>query len=287
MNIMIRKILLGLVAVCALCLTACSEDENFGPTIFDTSSPSRTALETWILENLTKPHNIEVIYRWNYMESDMSRNLTPPLEDKAEGFIKVIKKIWPEPYVQIAGIDFFNSLTPKQIFLVGSEAYNSSGTVTLGTAESGRKVVIYDVNSFNQSNKTRLVRYMKTIHHEFTHICNQTQRFDPAYEKISPEGYRSDWNNVSQQQAYDAGFITPYACDAPNEDFAEMVAVLLTNTYASWRNMVDNGPTTDSGKASLKAKEEQVVAYYRGVWGFDIYALQAACEEAIDAAVNN
>ena len=284
---MIRKIIYGLMAVSVLCtLTSCSDDDNFIPSIFDTNPPPRTALEQWIYDNFTIPHNVEVTYRWTYIESDLARNLTPPEEDKAEGFVKIIKQVWPEPYIAIAGLDFFNRLAPKQLFLVGSEAWSSSGNYTMGTAEAGRKVVIYDINSFNKSNKTRLLRYMKTIHHEFTHICNQTVKFDPSYEKITPEGYRPDWNNVSQQQAYNAGFITPYSTSSPTEDFAEMVAVMLTNTAAAWRNMIDNSPDNATAKAALKAKEEQVVAYYRSVWGFDIYTLQAECEDAIERAIH-
>ena len=69
---------------------------------------------------------------------------------------------------------------------IGSSRYNSDGTVTKGSAEGGRKIIIYEVNQFDRTNATRLKRYMKTIHHEFTHIANQTIEFPKEYELISP-----------------------------------------------------------------------------------------------------
>ena len=97
---------------------------------------------------------------------------------------------------------------------IGSSRYNSDGTVTKGSAEGGRKIIIYEVNQFDRTNATRLKRYMKTIHHEFTHIANQTIEFPKEYELISP-GYVEQWKNMKDQEAYDAGFISPYAMSSP------------------------------------------------------------------------
>jgi substrate import-associated zinc metallohydrolase lipoprotein len=185
----------------------------------------------------------------------------------------MLKTVWIDPYIRIAGLDFFNSLTPKQLLLVGSEAWNSS-TRTVGTAEGGRKIVLYEIDHFDTTNRTRLIRYMKTIHHEFTHICNQTKRYDPDFEKIATDGYRgADWHNESDQVSYDKGFITPYATASPAEDFAEMVGVMLTHTYAEWNDILDNKPTTVVGKETLRKKETMVLNYYKDVWGFDILEL--------------
>jgi substrate import-associated zinc metallohydrolase lipoprotein len=286
---MIRKIFISLIAVVALgALAACSEDEKFDSSIFDTTPPARTGLDTWIVTNYTLPHNIEIDYKWQYIESDLSRNLTPPKEDQVEGIVKMLKKVWIEPYIKIAGLDFFNSLTPKQLFLIGSEAWNSGGTRTVGTAEGGRKIVLYEVDHFDTANKTRLVRYMKTIHHEFTHICNQVRHYDPDFEKIATDGYRgADWSSESDQVSYDKGFITPYATSSPNEDFAEMVGIMLTHTYAEWNDILDNKPTTVVGKETLRKKEEMVVNYYKSVWGFDIFELQEELEIAVNGYISN
>jgi substrate import-associated zinc metallohydrolase lipoprotein len=272
------------IALASLALVACSEDK-LGPSVLDTTPPARTALDNWILEQFTKPHNIEIIYRWDYTESDLSRSLTPAREENVEGFVRVLKRIWTVPYATIAGTNFLNATCPKQLMLVGCSAYNSSGSVTLGTAEAGRKIVLYEIDDFDRSNTTRLKRYMKTIHHEYTHIQNQLRDFAPEYEQITAAGYRTDWSNVSLQNAYNAGFISQYAQMSPDEDFAEMVGFMLTSSADEWKRLL-NMPDNPTAKANLKAKESKVIQYYKEVWGFDIVALQAELERAIAQVVN-
>ncbi|GHV56078.1 hypothetical protein FACS1894182_01910 [Bacteroidia bacterium] len=266
-------------------MVSCSE-EKLESSIFDTNPPARTVLDTWILDNFTKPYNIEVLYRWKYAESDLSRYLTPAQEENVEKIVRVLKAVWTTPYVKVAGLNVFNSTCPKQVMLVGPSSYNSNGTITQGTAEAGRKIVLYEVDLFDQKNVTRLKRYMHVIHHEYTHIMNQLRVYAPEYELITPSGYRPDWNNVSSQEAYNAGFITPYAEAAPSEDFAEMVAVMLTNTKTQWNNILNTMPNNQVAKDDLRQKEALIIKYYKEVWGFDISELQAELEEAINKVVN-
>ena len=265
-------------------MSACSDDD-LGPSIFDPSTEELTELDLWMQANFTKPYNIEVLYKWLDIESDMAATLVPPTEDNAAGLADVLKKIWCLPYVNIAGNDFFCKLAPKQLMFIGSSRYNSDGTVTKGSAEGGRKIIIYEVNQFDRTNATRLKRYMKTIHHEFTHIANQTIEFPKEYELISP-GYVEQWKNMKDQEAYDAGFISPYAMSEPSEDFAEMVGIMLSNSRAEWEVLLDK-PATQDGKDKLQQKLEMVLNYYRDVWNVDLYALQEECEKAIYEVVNN
>jgi substrate import-associated zinc metallohydrolase lipoprotein len=267
-------------------MAACSEDEKFASSVFDTNPPARTELDNWIMDHLTKPYNIEIIYRWKYTESDLSRYITPAKEESVAQMVKIFNPVWTDPYVKIAGSEFFNRLCPKQLMLVGSSSYNSSGTLTLGTAEMGRKIVLYEVDEFDRKNKTRLKRYMKTIHHEFTHICNQVTRFDPSFELITAAGYRTDWNNVTLANAYNFGFITQYAQASPTEDFAEMVGIMLTTSAEEWNNILDNQPNNQEAKDALRAKEALVIKYYKEAWNFDIKELQAELEIAVDKFVN-
>ena len=296
---MIRKIFILIAVVGLSCLwSSCAKEDEMGPSIFDTNPPPRTALDLWILQNLTIPYNINVDYRWKFIESDLTRNLTPPDEKMAEAFIKdILTKAWIEPYVDMAGIDFFNRSSPKQIYLVGSTAYNSTGTRTLGTASAGRKIVMYEINEYDKRNKYRIRQYMKTIHHEFTHIVNQTVDFDPEFELITPGAYRSDWNNATERWCRENGFISAYSSASPTEDFAEMTAIMLTTSISEWRAKIDLVPTAaeiadnlkttiEKSRASLQRKEEIVVGYFKRVWNIDIYALQAKMEEAIEDIIN-
>ena len=279
-----RYILNLFLLVMLFSVSACSDDD-LGPSIFDPSTGELTELDLWMQANFTKPYNIEVLYKWLDIESDMAATLVPPTEDNAAGLADVLKKIWCLPYVNIAGSDFFCKLAPKQLMFIGSSRYNSDGTVTKGSAEGGRKIIIYEVNQFDRTNATRLKRYMKTIHHEFTHIANQTIEFPKEYELISP-GYVEQWKNMKDQEAYDAGFISPYAMSEPSEDFAEMVGIMLSNSRAEWEVLLDK-PATQDGKDKLQQKLEMVLNYYRDVWNVDLYALQEECEKSIYEVVNN
>ncbi len=69
--------------------------------------------------------------------------------------------------------------------LYGSPAYNSNGSITLGTADGGRRVVLYELNDLNFSDPAQVSRKMRTIHHEFTHILNQTISIPPDFEAVT------------------------------------------------------------------------------------------------------
>ncbi|MDR2585937.1 MAG: putative zinc-binding metallopeptidase [Prevotellaceae bacterium] len=285
---MIRKLIIFFTVIGVTCFfSTCAKEDEMGSSIFDTTPAIRTELDQWIYQNLTIPYNLEITYKWKYTESELTRNLTPPKELQAEGFIKnLITEGWINPYTKIAGLNFFNKYSPKQIFLVGTTAYNSTGTITLGTAQAGRKVVIYEVNQFDTKNKDRLRRYMKTIHHEFTHIVNQKVNYDVEFELVTSGGYRSDWNNATEAWCRENGFITPYSSASPTEDFAEMTAMMLTNSASEWRNLIDVNPSSAQAVALLQKKEELVVQYFKNNWGFDMYDLQAEMENAIIKITN-
>ena len=134
-----------LLSVLLAFATACSDDD-LGPSIFDTSGDELTELDLWLQEKFVDPYNIEVIYKWKDVETSMGYNLTPPKEENAKGLANVLLNIWCEPYMEVGGATFFKSVSPKQLLFIGSSRYTSSGTVTKGTAEGGRKIVIFEVD---------------------------------------------------------------------------------------------------------------------------------------------
>ena len=279
-----KKYIFNLLLLAFLfCVTACSDDD-LGPSIFDTTTEELTELDLWMQKNFVEPYNIEVIYKWRDVETSMEYNLTPPKEDNAKGLADVLLNIWCKPYVEIGGESFFKSLSPKQLLFIGSSRYTSSGTVTKGTAEGGRKIVIFEVDQYDRTNATRLKRYMKTIHHEFAHIAAQTVEYPKEFENITPN-YVEGWDKIKDQDAYDQGFLSGYAMSEPGEDFAEIVGFMLSNSAEDWEKMLDY-PTSQEAKDKLKQKVEMVVIYYRDTWNVDLYALQAECEQALYDVVN-
>lgn len=238
-----------------------------------------TELDTYINSTFTAPYNIGVSYTFNEYEIDIGRTLYPPSIDKVRPALETIRRLWVEPYNAQVG-DLIRRISPRLLVLVGGYNYNPSGTITLGVAEAGVKITFFNVNQLDLSNSASLVRFIQTIQHEYTHILNQTKPFPAAYKQITPSGYKSTWYNVREADAREDGFITPYSELNELEDFAEMVATMLTNTKADFDNII-NGITSDAAKTALRTKENMVADYFVVEYGIDIYELQKAVTDAI------
>lgn len=265
-------------------LTSCSEESLTDSIIVDNDRP-KTEVDIWIDSNIVEPYNIEVKYRWDDKETDLSKNLVPPEEEKVVPFLEVLKSLWIDTYVEQAGADFVKTLSPKQILLIGSLNFNSDGTVTEGTAEGGRKIVLYDINGFDSHNAADVKHMIHVVHHEFAHIMHQTKDYSTEFDEITPEGYTSTWYNVSEAEAQNAGFITSYALSSTNEDFVEMIAIFLTNSNAEWEAILA-GISDQSGVVAIRKKEAIMVDYFMKSWGIDMYDFQTQVSKEIDRIVN-
>ncbi len=286
-----------LMAACLMvsCLTACSQEEELDVDIAKLTGDTWTKgpLDTWLYDNMVVPYNIEVKYRFDRYELPLGKNLTPPSEDKVIPVVETIKKTWIEPYDQIAGPAFIKRLSPKQFVLVGSADYNSNGTITLGTAEGGKKIVLFKLNDFAKNNKPEVRQMLHTIHHEFGHILHQNIMYAEEYKRLTPS-YTASWNDFSLADANSRGFITEYSRSSPDEDFVEMISIMLTEGRTNFNAKVNsivlpdpNDPTktvpNTAAQAALRQKEQMVVRYFKESWNIDFYTLQTTAETAINA----
>lgn len=266
------------------CATGCKKVEKLNTDIVGLEGDiwEQKALDKWILTNFTEPYNISVKYRWDGSEYDVSKTLTPPKLEKVQPLLEAVRGCWIEPYTAEVGQNFIKRFAPKQYVLVGSAQYNGN-TVTLGEAEGGIKVTLFNVNNFSKANRGVAKRVLKTIHHEFTHILHQTIMFQKEFPLIT-KGYTGDWNN--QTEYADKGFISQYAQAAPEEDFAEMTSIMLTEGKTAYEAMlINNYPQT--AVAAIRAKEQLVVTYFKQTWGIDFYRLQNRVQIAINAMAPN
>ncbi len=269
-----------------LAATACDDPYNDAvkDTEYVTNDPKfpPTPLDNWLLYNFTQPFNIEVKYRWDASEADLYRTLVPPKVTQVQPLMEVVKSVWIDPYDQLAGGSFIKTYCPKQFLLIGSARYNIDGTFTLGTAEGGRKVVLYVVNDFVPEDRSALKTMLHIVHHEFGHILNQKIPYPSSFREITGGAYTSDWRFTSIAQARANGFITNYAMASPDEDFVEMVATMLIQGKEGYEAILDC-ETSATSLAILRKKEELVVQYYKESFNIDFYELQNAVQEAINA----
>lgn len=252
-------------------------------------------IDKWIQDSLVVPYNISAKYKWDQFEfGNLTKNLVPPDEAQVVPLLSTIKKAWTTPYVEEAGKVFYNKYSPKFFILSGSNEYNvESGSITLGTAEGGRKVILYGVNLFkikgmagyDPGRDSSFVKdwFLHTIHHEFGHILHQTVFYPVEYKNISKAYYQGgNWINWSDADARRDGFITAYSSSSFDEDFVEMIAMMLTEGRAGFDKIVNSIPegTSRSGvtkaqaQAALRQKEAIIVAYYKNTWKIDFYSLQ-------------
>lgn len=261
---------------------------------------AKGAIDNWINDNLTVPYNIAVKYKWDQSElqADMNKTLVPPMEEKVIPVMSAIKTAWIDTYIAAAGDLFFKNISPKFFVLVGSPAYER-GAVKLGTAEGGRKVVLYNINSFRikgmagyvPDDAGTVIEMFHTIQHEYAHILDQNIKVPVEFSAPSARSYTSDWLNLNPQETLNEGFISQYAISGKAEDWAEMVSIMLVEGKPSFDQLVNsinytgitaNGTTAEEAKARLRQKEASVVSYFKQAWNIDFYSLQAKTKTAID-----
>jgi len=193
--------------------------------------------DKWLYETFTVPYNMEIKWKWEDAEIDNNFHVTPPRKEKAKQFMEALYKIWIEPYQQVAGEEFIKTYVPKLIYLVGTPQFNDDGTMTMGLAEGGRKVTVFDVDVFDNLDLASMTKAFHTMHHEFSHILHQKIIYPDAFKMLSKGVYTGAWFDHTDYSATSLGFISPYSMSNENEDFVEIVATILSTVQNS--NMPD------------------------------------------------
>jgi substrate import-associated zinc metallohydrolase lipoprotein len=231
----------------------------------------------------------------------VNKTLVPPKENKIIPVLSAVKKVWIDTYIAETDSLFMKKYVPKFFALAGSASWNTDGTITLGTAEGGRKVVLYVINDFRTkgssgyvaSDSFNIKQMFHTIEHEFGHILHQTVMYPLGFKSVTVGFYTSNWNNVSDANAHKDGFVTAYAESAPDEDFVEMISMMLIEGKAGFDAIVNSIPAGTSANnttqaqaiSRLRQKEAYVVSYYKDTWGIDFYSLQTRVRAQVEKLI--
>ena len=238
-------------AIVAFSFGACSDDD-LGATIFDTTdypldrSAYTFPLDTFVKVNFQEPYNVRYMYKMNDMglsSSDLQKNLTPCSYDQSVDLATLAKYLWFDVYKDLADEHevFLKKYSPRIIHIVGSKSLNvSQGTETLGVAEGGLKITLYNANNLSVDNIDVMNEYFfKTMHHEFGHILDQTKSRPLAFNMLSNGHYdASGWTNTPDSVAAGRGFISPYASSQAREDWVEVLANYVTLDTLSWERAI-------------------------------------------------
>lgn len=270
----LKYITLMLFFICGM--TSCSEDKLDGQSIFLGTEQQRNEFDAWLLKNYVYPYNIDFKYRMEDRESDMNYNLAPSEFNRSVAIAKLVRFLWIDSYIEVMGNkrEFICTYGPKMIHLVGSPAYDE-GQITLGTAEGGLKVTLYNVNNLNAQNvdiEELNYWYFKTMHHEFAHILHQTIEFPQEFYEISTGMHTGgSWKNFTDEQALKRGFITNYASTEVHEDFAEIIANYVTHSASWWDKQM---AIAGDGTAYIEPKLELARTYMQDTWNINLDTLR-------------
>ena len=271
----ILHIAIVLAVLCAA--SACVKDEMSPNSVITVTQTKQNDFDRWLAANFLLPYNIDFKYRFEMNESDMNYFTIPADYEYSVVMAHLVKYLCVETYDEVAGITFTRTYFPKMFFLTGEWEYRNNGTIILGTAEGGKKIFLAGVNLLPQYMKTPEDLnhyYIKTIHHEFTHILNQTIDYPVDFSMITGTDYVADsWSDAPFNTTFlQRGFITDYAQHSDGEDFAEMLSEYITHDQQWWDIQIDKAG--EKGYL-INAKLDIVRSYMQDSYNIDIDVLRA------------
>lgn len=270
-----------MAAVVIATSVSCSEDELDPVSIITVDQYSKNDFDKWLEANYVSPYNIEFKYRYENIESDLNYYTVPADYECSVMLAHLVKYLCIDTYDEVGGVDFTRQYFPKEFFLIGEWQYKNNGTYILGTAESGKKILLAGVNylkTYLNSASNLNSRYIKTIHHEFTHILNQTRDYPAGFREVTGATYVADsWSASPYNVGYlQRGYISSYAQHSSGEDFAEMLSLYVINTPEWWESQLTSAASGGANGADLlKAKLDYVRTYMTDTFGIDIDQLRS------------
>lgn len=288
-----KKNLFYISAIAAVILgfaTSCSTEHLDPVSVIRVSTAEKNAFDEWLEINFRLPYNIDFKYRYEMNESDLSYYTIPCKYEDAIVMAHLVQHLCVETYNEVAGVDFTRTYFPKMFFCIGEWEYNNNGTIILGTAEGGKKIMLSGLNYLadHLKNADDLNHYyIKTIHHEFTHIMNQTKDYSTDFKQITAKDYVADsWSDNPYNKGFlQRGFITAYSQHSDTEDFAEMLSEYVTHTPDWWKKQIKDAKT--EGAEKLNSKLDIVRSYMKESYSIDIDELRATINRRESEVINN
>ena len=283
------------LALLTLMMAACSSDDIDSESVITADSYEQNEFDKWLEENFRNPYNIDFKYRYEEIETDLTYYTVPAEYWQAVMMAHLVKYLCVETYNEVAGIEFTRSYFPKMFFLDGTWHFRNNGSYELGTAEGGKKICLMGINYLNgvldgtYDSRFEMADglnhyYIKTIHHEFTHILNQTTDYPTSFRQVTPSSYVSDsqFSEPFVSTYLERGFITAYAQTNSDEDFAEMISEYVTHDADWWEEQMEAADDiyegdpnqAQTGRVLIEQKLDIARAYMHNTWGIDIDKLR-------------
>ena len=143
-----------LVLLTAFTLMGCSNEKLSDRSVVDDGKKQieNTELDKWILDNITKPYGIEVIYRWEKNAGGTGTFIYPPKIEKVRAVLEAVKELGLETYQlkEVAGEGFLRGRVPIKLYLYGGGNPDENGVERLYNHQlTAAEMCLYHVNDFN------------------------------------------------------------------------------------------------------------------------------------------
>lgn len=296
------------IVLAALCASSCLNDKIEDESVIKDSTVEQNDFDRWLEANFLKPYNIEFKYRYALNESDMGFYTVPADVESSVIYAHLVKYLCIDTYDEVAGVAFTRSYFPKMFFLIGTWEYRNNGSIVLGTAEAGKKIMLAGANElpfwfeYYADDPAALreeinAEYIKVIHHEFTHILNQTKEYSDSFKEVTAPTYVADACFDTDDYWHGRGYVTAYAQSEPGEDFAEILSEYITHDAAWWDALLKdatsqmpeirkNYPDATDGATYLTTKLDIVREYMQSSWNIDIDKLRDIVSRRTDDVVS-
>ncbi|WP_421920942.1 substrate import-associated zinc metallohydrolase lipoprotein [Marinifilum sp.] len=193
--------------------------------------------DIYLRENILKEYGTAI--RWRLDQKYLSKGQTADSihENLVIPVTKLVENLWIEPFIllSIHSEKFIREHMPKELLYLGSYIYNGNGDTIQGYAESGARISLMNLNSYDLEDRLWLDDVLINMHHEFSHIVYQNHGLPEEYDQISSDGYLGEgWKKgVSLSDAIIRGMVSAYGTKNQYEDFAELTSryLVLDSTY--------------------------------------------------------
>tara|TARA_Y100001972_G_scaffold128810_1_gene191901 strand:- start:557 stop:1426 length:870 start_codon:yes stop_codon:yes gene_type:complete len=273
-----------MLAGLALMISSCFPTEELNVPVKQVDEGNLTDLDIYINNNFLEEFNMAIRYKYEDRFVDPNEKAIPPRLSAVMPMLDFIQDYWIDPYLEVNnGEVFFRNHVPAEIVFLGGPIYNVDGTLTLGTADAGARITFTDVNSVNPDDEEWRDLQLNVVYHEFSHIVHQRYKLPSGFETISPNGYSGpgSWYTLTDEEALQRGFVTPYATLNPNEDFAETVAFYLFDsefaekfTIAETNCQSNDCENRNIGRSLIRQKVSAISNHYEKVTGINLESLR-------------
>ena len=191
-----------------------------------------TELDNWILNNITKPYGIEVVYRWEKNNNSAGVFIYPPKIEKVRAVLEAVKELGLETYRlnEVGGKDFLLGRVPIKLYLYGGGNPDENGVERLYNPQlTAAEMCLYNVNDFEAGNADKVFVLMRSVHHQLAKRLMQLMNYD--YDKFfAISGHRYKEKFGLDSYANKRGFYTMLSLLSAEDDFAEIISSTLTST---------------------------------------------------------